>query len=505
MPHKAIYKIGLVTGLILALLPAGIRAQLSNKPVTTVQVPAPTGTVAPTPAGYIVGGQTPLVNYVRERDAMGRITDTVVFAAAGYVDVKETTHFFDGLGRSLQTVNRQITPGNNPNDVVTPVVYDPFGREIYKYLPYIPTTGNTSDGGLKQDPFTDQKAFYQNVYPNEQPAYTGGQVYFGQTNFEPSPLSRVVKTLAPGNSWAGSGNGVSQQYLVNTPADSVEIFNIRNDSLTYANNDITTNIPTAGGYYPAGQLYKNTTIDEQGHVVVEYKDKQGLAILKKVQLGTVASDYSGYNGWLSTYYIYDNLNQLRFVLSPKAVKVIYANGWNIAADTTTISELCFRYEYDARGRMLAKKVPGAGWVYMVNDQRDRLGYTQDGNMRGRNPWVAVLYDGLNRPSATGMITYSGTRDQLQQYVTGNTGTGTSSPVTVNGSTPVALPQALDLVDTSANGDRQAQNLITLDNGFNTPDVVDFTAEIGAGSNRRNGLINSPSVSDKSLPPTAHFI
>src|SRR5258708_36289074 len=98
MPHKAIHKIGLVTGLILALLPAGIRAQLSNKPVATVQVPAPTGTAAPTPAGYIVGGQTPLGNFVRERAGMARITDTVVFAAAGYVYVKETTRFRDRLG-----------------------------------------------------------------------------------------------------------------------------------------------------------------------------------------------------------------------------------------------------------------------------------------------------------------------------------------------------------------------------------------------------------------------
>src|SRR5258708_39416041 len=142
---------------------------------------------------------------------------------------------------------------------------------------------------------------------------------------------------------------------------------------------------------------------------------------------------------------------------------------------------------------------------MVNDQGDRLVYTQDANMRGRNQWMAILYDGLNRPSATGMITYSGTRDQLQQYVTGNTGTGTSSPVTVNGSTPVALPQALDLVDTSANGDRQAQNLITLDNGFNTPDVVDFTGKIVARSTRSHGFSHILPGGYNPFPPDATFI
>src|SRR5882757_210354 len=86
----------------------------SNKPATTTQVPAPSGTVATTPSGYMSGGQSPLVNYVRERDAMGRITDTITFAAAAYTDVKESTSFFDGLGRPLQTVVRQITPGSQP-------------------------------------------------------------------------------------------------------------------------------------------------------------------------------------------------------------------------------------------------------------------------------------------------------------------------------------------------------------------------------------------------------
>jgi hypothetical protein len=112
----------------------------------------------------------------------GQDHDTVAYASAGYVDVKQTSHYFDGLGRPLQTVQQQITPGNNPADMVTPVVYDPYGREVYKYLPYVASSGNTNDGSFKQDPFTDQANFYQNVYPTQQPAYTGEQVYYNQTN-----------------------------------------------------------------------------------------------------------------------------------------------------------------------------------------------------------------------------------------------------------------------------------------------------------------------------------
>src|SRR5262249_12380687 len=153
-------------------------------------------------AGYVIPGQTTNVNVVRERDAMGRIVDSVFYASAGYMDVRQTTSFEDGLGRPIQTVARQLTPGNTPQDVVTPVIYDAFGRETYKYLPYV---SSSSEGGFKSDPFNEQSNFYRNIYPSEQPAYAGEQVYYGQTNFEPSPLNRVTSTMSAGNSWAGSG------------------------------------------------------------------------------------------------------------------------------------------------------------------------------------------------------------------------------------------------------------------------------------------------------------
>ena len=503
MTNRYIYRTVITVWLAGISLLAMAQTAPSNKPSTAIQVPAPSGTVAASPSSYMSGGVSPRVNWVKVREAMGRITDTVTFGAAAYGDVKETAQYFDGLGRPLQTVVRQITPGNQPLDLVTPVVYDPFGREVYKYQPYVQTTDNNNDGGFKRDPFTNQASFYQNTYPAEQPAYTGEQVYYSQAQYEASPLNRVLKTMAPGNSWAGSGVGVSQQYLNNTATDSVVIWNISNDTLTYAGNDITTNVPTAGGYYPAGQLYKNVTIDEQGHAVVEYKDMEGQVVLKKVQLNTVATDFSGYHGWLCTYYVYDYLNQLRFVLSPKAVTIVYGNSWNLNVDTTTINELCFRYEYDQRKRMSAKKVPGAAWNYMIYDLRDRLVYTQDGNMRSRNQWMTTLYDDKNRPTTTGMLTYSGTPSQLQQYVTANSGTQTSSPVTVNGSGVASTPSSLTLVTTS-NGDKQAVQEIVLDNGFETPDNADFTAEIVTGGSG-TPFSNTVQVMDNPLPSGYTFI
>jgi len=499
-----IKKIGAL-GWLLAGLLSTASAQTPNKPTSQTQVPGPTTAVAPTPAGYVVGGVTPLINFVRQRDAMGRITDTVSFATAGYVDVRETTQFFDGLGRPLQTVQRQATPGSSPVDLVTPVIYDAFGRELYKYLPYAAGTGNTNDGRMKLDPFTDQANFYQNTYPAEQPAYSGEQVYYSQMNYEASPLSRPLQTYAPGNTWAGGGLGVGMEYRVNTFADSVVTWDVATDPLTYASNDVTTNIPTFQGYYSPGQLTKTVTLDESNNAVVEYKDKDGLVILKKVQIGTIPIDRTGVNGWLSTYYVYDKLNQLRFVLSPKATRIALGNGWNLSADTTTISELCFRYEYDGRKRMSAKKVPGAGWTYMVYDKRDRLVFTQDANMRNRNQWMTTLYDGLDRPTMTGMIIYNGLPSDLQTYVNTNTGESVVSTVPVSGTGTGSLSPTLDLSSPGADGDQRALSMIVLDDGFETADNANFTAEIVTDGINGASFTNTVVVTDNPLPPGNNFI
>jgi hypothetical protein len=53
-------------------------------------------------------------------------------------EVKQSTQYFDGLGRPLQTVSKQgslITSGSTSSDVIAAVEYDQFGRESFKYLP----------------------------------------------------------------------------------------------------------------------------------------------------------------------------------------------------------------------------------------------------------------------------------------------------------------------------------------------------------------------------------
>ena len=397
-----------------------------------------------TTKGY---GQAPYpayikINYVRTWEATAPETNPSTLVTRPLKDVKQTTAYVDGLGRPLQTVIKQGSYPTDPNDgdvadLVSPVLYDEFGREAKRYLPFAAnkTDGNTSinDGGFKLNPFQQQPVFAANQYSGET------DYFYSKTDFEASPLNRVLKTSAPGGSWTGSNRGVESKYWINTIADDVKIWSVTDVANGWGTYSVT-------GVYPAGELYKNVTVDEHGKQVEEFKDKEGKVILKKVQMGGTGDDGtgSGYTNWLSTYYVYDDLGNLRLVIQPKAVERLAGpDNWVLSA--TQLSELCFRYEYDSRNRMMRKKVPGAEEVWMVYDSRDRLVLTQDGNLRGQNKWLFTKYDALNRPVMTGFYSNSNYASQsaMQGYLNNQylglyeqRSTSTSPWYTLNGSFPV---------------------------------------------------------------------
>ncbi|NLR68737.1 hypothetical protein HGH92_30825 [Chitinophaga varians] len=325
------------------------------------------------------------------------------------------------------------------------MVYDAFGREQYKYLPY---THSAGDGKFKTSPFVDQQQFYLNSGK-----YPGEKIFYSQTEFEASPLNRVLKTYAPGNSWAN--RPVSHQYLVNTAQDSVRIWNIG-----------ATGMPVSPLAYDAGQLTVDITTDEDGGQIVEYKDKSNRMILRKLR--GVASPGSAHMGWLCTYYIYDDLNNLRFVIPPLGVEKITGT-WNTAA---IADGLCFQYTYDDRNRMITKKMPGAGMVEMVYDVRDRLVFTRDSSQRVQNIWHVTFYDQLNRPVETALYNRSISREALQGQMNG--------AVNNSGTSNYVFPGAADLVTAYHEPARtvyEATNSVTLESGFDTGDGADADMRI----------------------------
>lgn len=339
-------------------------------------------TVTSNTAQVTIGSSGSDWSYVRTRDlSMAGVTDTTTAGQLADPNaVKQMTEYFDGLGRPSQGVSWQASPLQK--DLVTVQVYDPYGREATKYLPYV---SPEADGKYKPAALSEQEAFNGVQFPAD-------QYYASELTYEASPLSRLLATYAAGNSWAGAGRGVARQYYTNAVGDSVHLWTI-----LYTMGSL----PVDGGPYAVGQLLKTVTIDEQGNQSVEYKDKDGLLILKKEQVAAVPG--TAHVGWLCTYYVYDQLDNLKFVLSPGAVNAINTGAsWTVTQ--AIADELCFRYEYDGRKRLIIKKAPGAGEVHMVYDERDRQVMSQDSLLRGQQKWLFTCYDGLDRPDSVGLIT-----------------------------------------------------------------------------------------------------
>jgi RHS repeat-associated protein len=366
-----------------------------NDAMTASYTPAsPSGTVyyeiAVTSNGVTVYSSTVEVvlatsdnyNFIRVRSLAkpGVMDQPTAATLTDHHDGQQSTQYFDGLGRPIQTVGKQVTPAGN--DLVSMTVYDPDGRETQKFLPYV---SGYNDGLYKTTAVADENTFNNRQFPGE-------QYYYGQVTMEASPLNRVQQTDAPGLNWVGANRGVGTQYLLNSAADSVHIWLIGFTS---------GSLPTDGGSYAAGELTKTTTTDEQGNQSIEYKDNEGHVVLKKVQF--TSSLGTAHVGWLCTYYVYDDFDHLRFVIPPRAVEIINT-GASWAIPQTIADGLCFRYEYDARDRIILKKVPGAGEAHMVYDLRDRLVMSQDALLASQQKWLFTCYDVLDRADSTGIMT-----------------------------------------------------------------------------------------------------
>ncbi|MDN4030186.1 DUF6443 domain-containing protein [Chryseobacterium gambrini] len=309
----------------------------------------------------------------------------------------ETITYFDGLGRPKQIISVKATPGGK--DLVTPVTYDGFGRQVKNILPVPAATQNSSiHTGI-----TDETAAN---------SYYGVSNAYSEKEMENSPLDRVLQQASPGEPWKmSSGHTQKLKYETNL---GTEVKKFITSTTTSTVNNVSTTVSTLSvssdnsGYYPAATLYKNTVTDEDGNPVTEFKNGQGQTILIRRNDGTQNVD---------TYYVYNEYSQLAFVLSPKAVKQISDNS-NLITDAI-LNELCYQYRYDGRDRLVEKRLPGKEWELMVYDKQDRLVLTQDAILRtvnnnfGSKGWLFTKYDEFGRVAYTGFFSNTASRQVMQ--------------------------------------------------------------------------------------------
>ena len=87
---------------------------------------------------------------------------------------------------------------------------------------------------------------------------------------------------------------------------------------------------------------------ENGGLVKEYRDKAGRLILKENRLND--------NTFFKTCYVYDEFNSLRFIITPKAIDNMEAQG---SYNTNVLTEeLVYEFIYDEKQRVIEKRIPG---------------------------------------------------------------------------------------------------------------------------------------------------
>lgn len=293
--------------------------------------------------------------------------------------------YFDGLNRKLQEIKVGATP-DGTGDIILPYVYGRYGCVEKEYLPYVRVPGQGS---------YDLNAMIIGNWN----VYGAGEVSsaFSKLTYDTSPLSRVIEIVGPGKAWHDANKGVTKSYGFNA-ADEVRCYRVAlNGTLMVA------------GTYSAGSLRKERVTNEDGGVVETFTDGLGRTLLS-VQIDG--------DDRLETYSIYDVFGRLRWVLSPEASFQLGAS-----IDEAVLQELAYRYDYDARGRLIERCLPGCDPVYMIYDKKDRLVMSQDGKQRSENPkkWSYSLYDGKNRLVETGEIILSAslTLAGLRSAVLGN--------------------------------------------------------------------------------------
>ncbi len=233
-------------------------------------------------------------------------------------DINTYQYFYKPLLQRLDGQELTLAQVNNTfvKDIITPVVYDAYGRQTKDYLPYADLSqGEYISNNLVAIPSINN--YYTATYSEDLDATPNP---YSEKHLEASPLSRILEQGAPGADWkvnptADTDHTIKFEYQTNA-ADEVLNYTVVFPTDNTENPQLHYN-----GTYAKEELYKSVTKDEnwspnqthlKNHTTEEFKNKQGQVVLKRTY-----SDNGSENIAHDTQYVYDDFGNLTFVLSPK--------------------------------------------------------------------------------------------------------------------------------------------------------------------------------------------
>ena len=308
---------------------------------------------------------TSLPNYIQEitpRVAMSNIDTSQILNSPSQATVKRT--YYDAMYRP--TLTFLFNQSSNQNNLVTLQEYDVYTRPTKEWLPIVTEidhlTKNTFKSNVEQFYSTESRPFVEQSYSTE--TWDNG----------------VIKNKVAGLQKAGADmNSHKTAFAIRgNNANEVKLFSVSSDGLLECT-----------GFYQKGMLRVKQTTDEDNKTKVVYTNLSNQIVMEKVDNAT-------------TYYVYNDLNQLCYVLPPLAVSQLGEGEYN--EDEDILKKYAYIYKYDERGNQIYKRLPGCEPTLMVYDKSNCLVMSQTGNQRARGTfWTVYKYDELWRPIYTAEV------------------------------------------------------------------------------------------------------
>ncbi|WP_245569896.1 DUF6443 domain-containing protein, partial [Flavobacterium soli] len=200
--------------------------------------------------------QTTTQNYVKSI-VYKQPTSTALPASPTAAQAAVNVTYFDGLGRPMQQVAHKQSAIGTGTDIVTPIVYDDFGRQTHDYLPYAAQTATMAYDTVA---VANVSAFYNTT------AYENTTNPYSQKRLEASPLGRVLEQGAPGADWmvnptSDLDHTIKFDYKTNG-ANQVRLLKANSTWNGNATSPVYNIAIVNSGYYPVNTLCRTITKDE---------------------------------------------------------------------------------------------------------------------------------------------------------------------------------------------------------------------------------------------------
>ena len=284
--------------------------------------------------------QSPTQNYVMSKEVLD----------VGGTHAITTVTYYDGLGKPVEIATNGL--GGTGKYAYTLQEHDALGREKQSWLP-----GTQKDGCSFVAPSELSSSlitFHKDRNPYSVNSYDA--------------LDRQVSTLGAGESWHTAKKSVEQRYGSNE-ANSIKRYQVSGSGSLVEN-----------GYYAANSLSMLEVTDEDGKTKQTFSDLFGNKVLERRDVDN------------DTYYVYDNIGHLRYVLSPSY------------QECSDLQKYGYEYRYDKYGRCVWKRLPGCEYQQMWYDAADNLMFSQDGEQRKKGLYLFYLYDKMKRKVLLGTTT-----------------------------------------------------------------------------------------------------